>query len=87
MATFKKMMMPLRKSERLAKRVFDAESELSDIRMMQRRQTEYVGLRLGVFARLRELERDERRVAKRRDKAVMAFLACPGADRRALRTA
>lgn len=42
-----------------------AEARLADVHMEQRRQMEYVGVRLGVFRRLRELEREERRVSTR----------------------
>jgi hypothetical protein len=49
-----------------------AQKRLAEIRAQQQRQMEHAGLRLGVFARLRELERDERRVLKRIDELTLA---------------
>lgn len=42
-----------------------AEQQLADIRAQQKRQSEFVGERLGVIARLRALDRDEQLVVKR----------------------
>lgn len=42
-----------------------AQARLEEIRTEQRRQMQFAGERLGVFARLRELEREERRVLRR----------------------
>jgi hypothetical protein len=42
-----------------------AEARLVAIRTEQARQSEFAGVRFGVFARLRELEREERRVLRR----------------------
>lgn len=39
-------------------------TRLEEIRSEQRRQSEFAGLRFGVFARLKELEREERRVLR-----------------------
>lgn len=43
-------------------------TRLAEIRTEQQRQMEFVGVRLGVLARLKELARDERRVLRRIEK-------------------
>jgi hypothetical protein len=43
-------------------------AKLAAIQAEQRRVSEFAGLRFGVFKRLRELERDERRVLRQIDR-------------------
>ena len=38
---------------------------LADVQKEKARQSEFAGVRFGVFARLKELERDERRLMRR----------------------
>ena len=50
-----------------AKQLENARQKLAVIQAEQRRQIMFAGERLGVFARLKELGRDERRILKRID--------------------
>lgn len=45
--------------------VEQAEQRLRDIRIEQARQTQFLGVRFGVFSKLKELAREERRVQAR----------------------
>lgn len=47
-------------------RIERIDRKLADVRMEQARQMEWAGVRLGVFARLKELDRKERSLIRQR---------------------
>lgn len=50
-----------------AEKIASAEAQLAEVLREKDRQAQYLGVRFGVIRRLRELERDERRIWKRID--------------------